>query len=166
MIKLGRILKHLVVPAWVRGRAFPVEALAAIDAAVGEAKKWHRGEIRVVVEGSLGLSALLRNESARTRALALFSSLHVWDTEENNGVLLYIQWLDRKVEVVADRSLAARVPQAEWDQLCECLEYAFREGHHEGGAAMAVHELGAILAANFPAKGINPATLPGRPILL
>lgn len=164
-MKLGRILKHLIVPSWVRGRAFSADTLAAIDAALGESRKWHRCEIRVVVEGSRGVAALLRGESVRARALALFSRLNVWDTEENNGVLLYIQWLDRKIEVVADRGLAARIPQAEWDRLCRCLEYVFREGDYRGGAVMAVREVGLILATYFPAPGINPATLPNRPVL-
>jgi uncharacterized membrane protein len=163
---LMRILKHLFVPSWVRGRAFPAETLSAIDVALGESEKWHRGEIRVVVEGTLGLGALLRNESSRERAQALFSRLRVWDTEENNGVLLYIQWLDRKVEIVADRGFATRVGQAEWDQLHHRMDYAFREGDYRGGAVMAVRELALILAAHFPAPGLNPATLPDRPILL
>lgn len=166
MMRLGRILKHLFVPSWVRGRAFSAETLSAIEVALVESRKWHRCEMRVVVEGTLGVGALLRNENARTRALELFSSLNVWDTDENNGVLLYIQWLDRKVEVIADRGLMARVPQAEWDQLCRCLEYAFREKDYRGGAVMVVRELGLILATHFPAPGINPATLPNRPILV
>lgn len=165
-MKLMQTLKHLFTPAWMRGRAFSAETLSAIEVALGESEKWHRGEIRVVVEGSLGLVELWRYSSARARAEELFSRLRVWDTEENNGVLIYIQWLDHKVEVIADRGLATRVPQAEWDQLCHRMEYAFSEGDYRGGAVMAARELGLILAAHFPAPGINPATLQDRPILL
>lgn len=165
-MKLGRILRHLLLPSWTLVRAFPEETLSAIETAVGESEKWHRGEIRFAVEGSLHLADLLRDQTVRERAIEVFSRLRVWDTEENNGVLLYVQWLDRKVEVVADRGIAGRVQQAEWDQLCHRLEYAFTEGDFRGGAMAAVREMGLILAAHFPATGINPNQLPDRPILL
>lgn len=165
-MKLMQTLKHLFTPAWMRGGAFSAEILSSIEVAVRESEKWHRGDIRVVVEGSLGLPTLWRNVAPRARAEELFAGLRVWDTEENNGVLLYIQWLDRKVEVIADRGLASRVAQAEWDQLCHRMDYAFRERDYRGGAVTAVRELGLILAAHFPAPGINPSTLQNRPILL
>jgi uncharacterized membrane protein len=102
----------------------------------------------------------------RARAVDVFAHLRVWDTEENTGVLIYVQWLDRRVEIVADRGIARQVPQADWDAVCRRLEMAFREGRYGPGAVEAVRAVGELLAGPFPARGDNPDELPNRPVRL
>jgi uncharacterized membrane protein YgcG len=104
--------------------------------------------------------------SMRARAVDVFAHLRVWDTEENTGVLIYVQWLDRRVEIVADRGIARQVPQADWDAVCRRLEMAFREGRYGPGAVEAVRAVGELLAGPFPARGDNPDELPNRPVRL
>ena len=117
-MRIGRVLRHLFTPSWVLGRTFTPDVMAAIDAAVAASEARHRGEIRFAVEAGLDLPELMRDATARERAVEVFSRLRVWDTEENTGVLIYVQWLDRQVEIVADRGIARRVPQAAWDGVC------------------------------------------------
>lgn len=161
-----RILHHLLAPHWTARFAFPRATLARIAEAVARSEARHRGEIRFVVEGGMPFEDLVRGVQARARAEALFAQLRVWDTEGNSGVLVYVQLLDRRIEIVADRGIAARVAQAEWDAICRGMEAAFRERQFEAGAVAAIERVTALLAAHFPAAGDNPNELPDRPVVL
>jgi uncharacterized membrane protein len=140
--------------------------LSAIGAAVGESEKSHDGELRFAVEAGLHPRPLWRGQSARGRAEELFSSLRVWDTRHNSGVLIYVQLVDRRIEIVADRGINAKVPQHQWDAICLRMEAAFRERHFEAGVLEAIREITALLARHFPPRGDNPNELPDRPVVL
>ena len=165
-MKLTRFFKHLLLPDWWVQRVFARADLAAIGAAVAACEKSHLGELRFVVEGPLPVPALWHGLSPRARAVGLFSTLRVWDTEENCGILIYVQLVDRKVEILADRGIAARVPQAEWDAVCRGMEASFRDGDWRRGALQAVTRAGELLASHFPAGGSNPNELPDQPLVL
>lgn len=165
-MKLSRLLKHLLLPNWWVRRVFGRGDLANIGGAIAECEKSHRGELRFVVEGTLPLSTLWRDLSPRARAIELFSNLRVWDTEENSGILIYVQLVDRKVEILADRGIAARVPQAEWDAICREMEICFRGGDWRRGALQAVTRAGKHLATHFPTGDNNPNELPDQPLML
>jgi hypothetical protein len=161
-----RIVKHLFAPHWLINRAFPRRVLAAIGESIAESEKCHDGELRFVVEAGLQLLPLWRGQSSRQRAEELFASLRVWDTAHNSGVLIYVQMVDRRIELVADRGIAARVPQSEWDAICRRMEAAFRERRFEAGARAAIGEITALLAQHFPPEGDNPNELPDSPLVL
>ena len=163
---IKRWLKHLLLPGWWVRRVFRGAALSAIEKAIGEAEKGHEGELRFVVEGPLPLAVLLHNPTARDRAIDVFSHLRVWDTAHNSGLLIYVQLVDRRVEFVADRGVAARVPQAQWDALCREMEDSFRHGAYRRGALEAVERAGHLLATHFPPRTRNPNELPDRPVVL
>lgn len=165
-MKLSRLLRHLLLPAWFVRRAFSRADLAAIGDAVAACEKSHRGELRFVVEGPLPLLALWCGMSARARAVELFAAQRVWDTAENSGILIYVQLVDRKVEILADRGIAARVTQAEWDAICRSMEASFRRGEWRQGALQAVARAGELLAQHFPAGASNPNELPDQPLML
>lgn len=165
-MKLARLIKHLLLPVWhVRG-VFARADLAAIGAAVSASEAVHRGELRFLVEGPMPVSALRRDESPRQRAIELFARQRVWDTEENSGILIYVQLVDRRVEILADRGIAAKVPQAEWDAICRGMEQAFRAGQWREGALAAVARASELLAVHFPVGGRNPNELPDQPLML
>jgi len=84
--------------------------------------------------------AIWRGLTARARAIELFSQLHVWDTEENSGVLIYVQFVDHKVEIVADRGIASKVEHATWREVCAAMERAFKAGRYEEGVLGALAE--------------------------
>ena len=161
-----RALKHLFAPAWVVRRTFAQEAFRRIEAAIVASEKRHRGEIRFAVEGALDFVPVVRGMTPRERALQVFSLLRVWDTEENTGVLLYLQLVDRDIEIVADRGIAHRIDQTEWDALCRRMEEAFRAGRHEQGVLSGIAEVSDVLARHFPAGAENVDELPDAPAVL
>lgn len=165
-MKLSRWLKHLLLPGWWVRRVFERGDRVAIGAAIAACETSHRGELRLVVEGPLPVAVLWRRQSPRARAVDLFASLRVWDTEENSGILIYLQLVDRRVEILADRGIAARVPQPEWDAICREMEACFRAGEWRRGALHAVTRSGELLAAHFPARERNPNELPDQPLML
>jgi hypothetical protein len=165
-MELRRLIKHLSMPRWQARRCFGPGLRAEIGAAVAASESRHRGELRFVAEGPLPLTDLWRGLGARERAAQLFSRLGVWDTEENSGILIYVQLVDRRVEVLADRGIAAKVPQAEWDSICRAMETAFKNGDYRGGALAAIAQAGELLATHFPAGDSNPNELPDEPLLL
>jgi hypothetical protein len=165
-MELKRILKHLACPRWRLRRAFPRTALRAIEAAVAASEAAHRGELRFAVEGGLDLPDLRRNRDARARAIEVFSRLRVWDTEENSGVLIYVQLADRRVEIVADRGIHRCVGDAAWQTICREMEQAFAAGRFEAGAVAGIEAIGRLLAAHFPARTDNPDELDNAPTLL
>ena len=163
---MSRALRHLFAPPWIVKRAFPQRALERIEAAIGASEKKHRGEIRFAVEGALDFVPVVRGLAARERALEVFERLKVWDTEENTGVLVYVQLVDRDIEIVADRGIARAVPQAQWDAICAAMQAAFAEGRYEDGAVEGLARIGELLAGAFPAGDANADELPNRPALL
>lgn len=162
-MKFGRVLRHLLSPPWVVRRAFPRHAMRAIEAAVRRSEASHQGEIRFAVEAALDAGPLLRGQTARERAVEAFSALRVWDTEGNNGVLIYLLLADHDVEIVADRGIHARVGQGEWERICREMEQAFRGGRFEQGAIVGIEAAGALLARHFPSQGGGPDELPDIP---
>jgi uncharacterized membrane protein len=165
-MQLARALKHLVIPDRMALRAFPAHALDRIEQAIGASERSHSGELRLVLEANMNPLDVLRGRSARDRALELFSLLRVWDTERNSGVLLYLQMIDHRIEIVADRGISVLVAQAEWDAICRRMETAFRAGRFEAGALEAIGEITQLLDRHFPPSGHNPDELPDRPVVV
>ncbi|HTN50250.1 MAG TPA: TPM domain-containing protein [Burkholderiaceae bacterium] len=162
---IARTLRHWVTtPRRVR-RAFPEDALQRIRQAIVDSESAHSGEIRFAVEAALPLSYLRRDAPARERALMMFAKLRVWDTEHNNGVLIYVDLADRQIEIVADRAIGARVSEDEWTAIATKMRDAFRARLFESGAIEAIRAVGAVLARHFPiAEGQrNPNELPDEP---
>jgi uncharacterized membrane protein len=162
----ARILKHLLKPAWLAHRAFKPADVTAVTAAVTTSEESHRGELCVVVEGPLSLGRLLTKQTTRARALELFGQFGVWDTRENCGVLIYVQLVDRRVEILADRGIAAKLGQGELEAICREMEAAFRTGAYRRGVLDAIDRVTRLLALHFPARGKKSNELPDRPVLL
>jgi uncharacterized membrane protein len=169
-MRLGRLARHLGATHVAARRRFPARTLDAIEAAVARAEKNHAGEIRFVVEAALSPAQVLAGMSPRARALEVFAAQRVWDTEHNNGVLLYVELADRIVEIVADRGLAGRVKPDEWEGVCRLMEAHYRAGRFEAGSIAGVDAIGVLLARHFPSSMKRardaPNELPDRPTLL
>jgi uncharacterized membrane protein len=147
-------------------RAFPRDTLMAIEKVIKASEATHRGEIRFVVEGALDIAPLFRGQSARERAIDVFSHLRIWDTGGNNGVLIYLLLADRDVEIVADRGIDAKVGPREWERICREMEAAFRQADYEGGVIGGIREVTRHLAEHFPAIGDDRNELPDNPVVL
>jgi uncharacterized membrane protein len=169
-MRLQRLLRHAAALHWRTRILFPRTTLDAIREAIARAERAHAGEIRFAVETALPPRRVIAEIGPRTRALEVFSDLRVWDTEHNNGVLIYVLIADRSVEIVADRGLRARVSSAEWEGVCRMMEEHFRAGRVKAGSIAGIDAVGGLLARHFPAAIANQATarneLPDQPTLL
>ncbi len=162
-----RTVKHRWAEAGDVHRALPPAAIERLTQRVRDSERRHSGEIRICIEAGLPLSYLWRNAPARERAIMMFAKLRVWDTEHDNGVLIYLLLADHAIEIVADRGIAAKVDENEWRDVCELMRTRFADGDYEGGAIAGVEAINAILVRHFPANGQhNPDELPDRPVLL
>jgi uncharacterized membrane protein len=127
----------------------------------------HAGQIRFAVEAALDLKPLLAGQAARERAIEVFSNLRVWDTEHNNGVLIYLLLAERDVEIVADRGIHIKLGPAVWEAVCQEMETAFRQGKFEEGVIAGIRRVGAHLAQHYPQIGSNKINeLPDKPVLI
>jgi uncharacterized membrane protein len=162
-----RWIRHLLLDHLALMRAFPRKTLDAIGRAVAEQEQRHRGELRVVIEGGLPLPALVTGRSARERAIEQFTRLRVWDTEDNAGVLIYLLLADRRVEIVADRGIHARVGDTAWETICGAMQQEFAAGRFEVGVIAGLSSVSDLLQQYFPPKGgPKPNELPDSPVVL
>jgi len=96
----------------------------------------------------------------------VFSQLRVWDTEHNNGVLIYLLLADRDVEIVADRGFHAKVGSQEWEQICRTMETAFKQANYEAGVLSGIQAVTEHLVAHFPAYADSRNELPDKPVVV
>ncbi|MBP7275821.1 MAG: TPM domain-containing protein [Kiritimatiellae bacterium] len=167
-MQLGRVLRHLSYPSLRARRAFPARVMDAVESAIRASETHHRGELRFAVESALDWPELWRETSATQRAREVFGKLGVWDTAENNGVLIYLLLADHAVEIVADHGFAAWVEPAQWQTICRDMEREFRAGRFEAGALGGIAAISELMAKHYPASGerANPDELPNRPVVL
>jgi hypothetical protein len=160
-----RMARHLVMTRWRVHLVFPKNTLLAIDRAIKASESAHAGEVRFVVEGDLDFWPLVKGQTARERAIDVFSHLRIWDTERNNGVLIYMLLADRDVEIVADRGIHAKVGPEEWEKICVQMETDFRNGDFEGGVVRGVQAVTHHLMKHFPRIGDDGNELPDKPLV-
>jgi uncharacterized membrane protein len=170
MAGLGEVIarrwRHFQMGADDGRTMFPQSTLDALTAAIAAGEATHRGELRLIVEVALPGAAIWARQDIRARALALFAEHQVWDTEDNCGVLLYINLAERKVEIVADRQINRQVAPEQWQAICRTLTAGFarRDFHH--ATLEAVEQINALLRTHFPATGARRNELPDAPLML
>ncbi len=162
--KLKTIARHVWLDASDAERAIGPDLLERLTRRVAASEARHTGEVRIYVEAALPLSYLQRMDAHHTlsqiirqRAVMLFSKLRVWDTEHNNGVLIYLQLAEHAIEIVADRGIAQHVPPAQWQAITQQMSQAFKANRFEEGLTQALAEVSAVLVNYFPAV---PGELP------
>ncbi|SDP70312.1 TLP18.3, Psb32 and MOLO-1 founding protein of phosphatase [Rhodoferax sp. OV413] len=162
-----RILQHSSLGAADVRRAVPPALLERLGQRVSASEQRHTGEIRIYVEAGLPLSYLWRDAAARERAVMLFGKLRVWDTEHNNGVLIYLLLAERSIELVADRGLNQRISAPEWQAMVKHLGTALQASHYEEGLTQALEEVSAALVQYFPLQAgqLRSNELPNLPLL-
>lgn len=172
MLMLTR-LKRLVKHRWqsdqlLRGALCP-QKLAQLTSAVQRSESLHTGEIRVCVETSLPFSYLWRPDSiaeiTHQRALTMFSKLRVWDTADNNGVLIYLLLAEKRIEIIADRGVNSRVPAQTWSSIVASMRAEFKMNHFDAGLLLAIEQVCKLLTQHFPltAEHTQVNELPNEP---
>lgn len=180
MNKLIRLIKHLWLDADDTRRAIPPDMLQRLAGKVAASERHHSGQIRICVESSLPASYLWRlnkqntlSALTRQRAITMFGKLRVWDTEFNNGVLIYVLLAEHAIEIIADRGLMRYVDGPQWQAMISRMASAFRENHYEEGLIQALEETSAVLITHFPRPNNQaldgsetyPNELPDLPLL-
>lgn len=146
----ARLLRHLSFGKLAAKRAFPPVSLNDIRANISAGEQQHRAQIRLIVEASLSLGAIWRKEGTRQRAHELFSRYRIWDTEENCGILLYINLADHKVEVVADRTSSRAITRSQWQEVIGMMTAGFARGDYPAATLLALDKLHGMLAETLP----------------
>ncbi len=166
MVNIKRWFRHVFTLPWRWRVLFPKAVLTEIEKAVKHSEQLHGGELRFAIENALVLGKICHGVSARQRALEVFSDLRVWDTEENSGVLIYLLLADREVHIVADRGVAKRVAQAEWDAIAEVMLQEFKRGDFLRGSLHGIEHITMLLETHFPAGDDNRNELPNKPVIV
>ena len=166
--KLGRLWRHRWFDETEVRRKLSPELLDRLTRRVGASERRHSGEIRICVEAGLPSSYLWRGAPARERAIMLFGKLRVWDTEHNNGVLIYLLLAEHAIEIVADRGIDAHVSADDWSAMTQRMGRAFQESRFEDGLTQALEEVSALLVTHFPlaADARHRNELPDAPVVL
>ena len=166
--RLARLLRHRWIDEAHVRRMLSADALERLTQRVAASERRHSGEVRICIEAGLPLSYLWRGAPARERAVMLFGKLRVWDTEHNNGVLIYLLMAEHAIEIVADRGIDLHVDDEDWAATAKHMGEAFREGRFEDGLTQALEEVSALLVEHFPlAEGEKARNeLPDAPVIL
>lgn len=101
-------------------------------------------------------------KAARTGAAAMFYEAGIANTQAENGLLIYLSLLERRMEVIADRGILQSVPAIKWNDALFGLKEAGRKGQPES-LIKGLKDLGALLAEHRPPTGENPNELPDAP---
>jgi len=165
---LTRLWRHRWTDEVDVRRALPPELLERMARRVTASEQRHSGQIRVCVEAGLPSSYVWRGATARQRAVTLFGKLRVWDTEHNNGVLIYLLLAEHAIEIVADRGIDAHVDAEDWAAMAQRMGKAFAEGRFEDGLTLALEEVSALLVGHFPveADGAGRNELPDAVVVI
>lgn len=170
MNKISRAMRHVKTTKSQAKAAFPDATLAAIQAIIAEGEGLHRAEVRLIVEPSLDLAEIISGVTSRQRAGELFTDYRIWDTEENCGVLIYINLADHQVEIIADRGIARLISNDHWEAVCKTMTSGFAKSMYHDSALNGLRQLNAILKKYFPeneaAHGQQHNQLSNQPILL
>ena len=163
---MRRLIRHLLFFPWRLRQLFTKPVLAAIEREIAASEQRHSGQIRFAVEANFGLLPLLRGVTSHARALDVFAQLRIWDTAQNNGVLIYLLLAEHRVEIVADRGINAKLDQAVWQHICQRMQEALSHGAFESGVCVGIREIEAHLTTHFPSLRANVNEQPDQPVIL
>ncbi len=165
-MNIKRLFRHLFYPSWWLRRDFPPAILSEIEGLIATSESTHTGEIRFAIESSLPLRALWWDEPVQERSIEVFSLLRVWDTEDNNGVLIYLLLADRRVEITVDRNIAKRVDTETLRLICQCMEKQFQQRNFKAGVVEGIEAVTKHLVQHFPYQNGDKDELSNKPVIL
>lgn len=163
---LGAFLRNALTGPWIVRRYFPRDALREVELAVKQSEARHAGQLRVVIEGHLDPWEVFAHLSAGEKAVSHFAQLGVWDTEHNNGVLLYLLLSEKKIEIVADRGINNKVTPETWQHICRDMSCSFKDGNYLTGLLETIEAISDVLEKHFPDTGSEKNELPDFPLVI
>jgi uncharacterized membrane protein len=138
-------------PRWTAAH-FTEEDLDAIVAAVASAEAETSAEIRVHLERRLPRSIIRGRRDPLARAREVFAVLGMHRTAERHGVLIYLALADRRLAIVGDEGIHARVGPEYWARVRDLMVERLRSQAPREAVVAAVREVGEALRANFPRR--------------
>ncbi len=147
-----RFIKHLFTSRFLLYRYFQKKDLENIKNQIKESELQHRAEIRVAIQISFPLFEVLKRISTRNKAIQLFSLLKIWDTEENNGVLIYLSLTDRKLEIIADRGIYSHLKEEYWNTLSSNIVNEFKIKQYPMAIKKSIDEITTQMIKLYPKK--------------
>jgi uncharacterized membrane protein len=140
------VAKH---PRWARS-LFSERDFEAIAAAIAEAEATTSAEIRVHLERRVPVARGAAAPDALGRARDVFAQLGMHRTALRHGVLVYLALEDRRVAIVGDEGMHARVGDDYWVGIRDLMVERLRRGEACAAMIEAVREVGQSLARHFP----------------
>lgn len=89
-------------------------------------------------------------EEVKQAAIASFFTEQLFKTREENGILLYISILERRVWILADSGINARIQQEQWQDIINQTTRGIKEKRQCEAICEAITHIGAILKKHFP----------------
>jgi hypothetical protein len=164
--RIRRAIRHGMTGASRGKDCFPPPTLQAIEQTISRGEQQHRAEVRLIVEPALSAAAAFNGISNRARARMLFAEYGLWDTEENCGVLIYVNLAERAVDIVADRGVGRLVAESEWQAICQTMTTGFAQAEFQKSTIAAIEQLNALLVRHYPNNGSRPNQLPNDAVIL
>ncbi|MFA7404591.1 MAG: TPM domain-containing protein [Pelobacteraceae bacterium] len=94
------------------------------------------------------------------RAVRAFHERGLHRTREENGILIFISLLERKVWILGDRGINKVIPPERWIALASALAAGIRAGRLTETLATTIAEVGDILKEHFPCRTDDTNELP------
>jgi len=151
-----RLSRHLFIGPVMLRRYFDHAMQERLHQVITAGEATHGANVRLIIEAAMPLRKLWRGMSTRQRAVDLFGTFRVWDTEDNNGVLLYLNLADRKLELVCDRAAVRAITDPEWQAICDAMLAHLRAGAFERGLTEGLAAIHRELAEAFPKQAGTP----------
>jgi len=166
MQSISRMIRHLLATNYGTKKRFPTTTLKKIEQAIAASEISHNGQIRFIVETSLSPLALYQGLSVKERALEIFALFRVWDTANNNGVLIYLLMADHAFEIIADRNIHETAGQSYWDEVSQEMGMLLRNNQFEEGVLLGIERISRVLQLHFPESVVTPNELPDQPLII
>ena len=164
--RIKRVLKNTFATKLLIRKYFSKKDIQHIEKYIGESEKKHQAEIRVVIEAHLSFVSSIKNISIQKRCIDLFSILRIWDTEDNNGVLIYLLLAEKKIQILADRGIYHKHGQKYWDAITKEATQYFKKEEYTDGLLFVLSKITDDMIKIFPAKKNNKNELSNKVIRL
>lgn len=105
------------------------------------------------------------NEAVRNRAVKAFFEKGLYRTRDETGVLIFISLLERKVWILGDRGINARIRPESWGGLAADLAAGIRGGRACSALCAVITSCGSELGRHFPKRPDTGNELPDEVIL-
>ena len=125
-------------------RLLSAEDEQLITEAIRAGEKRTSGEIRVYIE------ARCRFVDPLDRAAEVFGALKMYETQERNGVLVYVAVKDRQLAVFSDEGINKKEGAQLWNDPVKTLLHQFKRKQYGAGIAGIVSKIGEALQTHFP----------------